>query len=141
MVALLSAGASAALLIAPVAQHRILFRLGSKPYLVQSSHRLASTGLGLLLVSMVSSVLLASDAVLAWPLAIAATAVVALWFVALWVTVPWEERRSALAEQAPRPPGAGQLGRRGRRCIRVHRDWTTPETSRRPSDDSRRPQG
>jgi Family of unknown function (DUF6328) len=107
MVALLSAGASAALLIAPVAQHRILFRLGSKPYLVQSSHRMASAGLGLLLVSMVSSVLLASHAVLALPLAIVATAVVALWFVALWVTVPWAERRSALAERAPRPPGAG----------------------------------
>jgi Family of unknown function (DUF6328) len=105
MVALLSAGASAALLIAPVAQHRVLFRLGSKPYLVQSSHRMASAGLALL-VSMVSSVLLASDAVLALPLALVATAAIALWFVALWVTVPWAERRSALAERAPRSRGA-----------------------------------
>jgi hypothetical protein len=104
MVALVSAGASAALLIAPVAQHRMLFRLGSKPYLVQSSHRMASAGLGLLLVSMVSSVLLASDAVLPRPLAIGATAVVALWFVALWVAVPWAERRAALAERAPGRP-------------------------------------
>jgi hypothetical protein len=107
MVALVSAGASAALLIAPVAQHRILFRLGSKPYLVQSSHRMASAGLGLLLVSMVSSVLLASDAVLPRPLAVGATAVVALWFVALWVAVPWAERRAALAERAPYRPAAG----------------------------------
>lgn len=60
---------------------------------------------GLSLVSMVSSVLLASDAVLSLPLAILAAAV--LWFVALWITVPWAERRSALAERAPRPPGAG----------------------------------
>lgn len=59
---------------------------------------------GLSLVSMVSSVLLASDAVLSLPLAILAAAV--LWFVALWITVPWAERRSALAERAPRPPGA-----------------------------------
>jgi hypothetical protein len=65
-----------------------------------------SAGLGLLLVSMVSSVLLASDAVLSLPLATPAAAA-ALWFVALWVTVPWAERRSALAERAPRPPGAG----------------------------------
>ena len=106
MVALLSAGASAALLIAPVAQHRVLFRLGSKPYLVQSSHRMASAGLALLLVSMVSSVLLASDAVLALPLALVATAAIALWFVALWVTVPWAERRSALAERGPRSRAA-----------------------------------
>jgi hypothetical protein len=117
MVALLSAGSSAALLIAPVAQHRMLFRLGSKPYLVQSSHRMASAGLGLLLVSMVSSVLLASDAVLPWPLAIVATAVVALWFVTLWVAVPWAERRSALTERAPRPPVVGLPAGRSRPAL------------------------
>ena len=94
VVALLSAAASSALLTAPVAQHRILFRLGRKPYLVRSSHRMASAGLVLLLVSMVASVLLAVDAVLSRELAIVVTVPVAIWFVGLWAIRPWAERGS-----------------------------------------------
>lgn len=93
VVALLSAGIASALLIAPVAQHRMLFRLGRKPYLVRSSHRMAAAGLGLLLVSMVSSVLLASDAVLPRAVALAVAAIVGVAFVALWAVAPWVERR------------------------------------------------
>ena len=91
VVALLSAGASAAVLIAPVAQHRMLFRLGRKPYLVRSAHRMASAGLALLLLSMVSSVLLAIDAVLPRPLAMALAGLVGIWFVVLWLIAPWWE--------------------------------------------------
>ncbi len=94
VVALLSAGASAAMLIAPVAQHRMLFRMGRKPYLVRSAHRMATAGLALLLLSMVSSVLLAIDAVLPRPFAIAVAAMVGCWFVVLWMIAPWWELRT-----------------------------------------------
>ena len=92
VVALLTAAASSALLTAPVAQHRILFRLGRKPYLVRSSHRMASAGLLLLLVSMVASVLLAVDAVVPQWLAWMLTVLVAFWFVGLWAVLPWTQR-------------------------------------------------
>jgi Family of unknown function (DUF6328) len=101
VVALLSAGASAALLIAPVAQHRMLFRLGRKPYLVRSAHRMASAGLAVLLLSMVSSVLMAIDAVLARPAAIAMAVMVGGWCVVLWLIAPWWELR---ADERASPP-------------------------------------
>ena len=101
VVALLSAGASSALLIAPVAQHRLLFRLGRKPYLVRSAHRMASAGLAVLLLSMVSSVLLAIDAVLPRPAAIAIAIMVGGWFLVLWLIAPWWELR---ADEQASPP-------------------------------------
>jgi hypothetical protein len=95
LVALLAAAASSALLTAPVAQHRILFRLGRKPYLVRSSHRMASAGLVLLLVSMVASVLLAVDAVVSRGLALIVAVPVAIWFIGLWAVLPWYQRGPA----------------------------------------------
>src|SRR6266545_3589736 len=92
LVALLSAAFSTALLIAPVAHHRMLFRRGRKPYLVLSSHWMALGGLATLLVAMVSSVLLAADLVLDRPAAIAVAVVTGAWFVFLWGVAPWIER-------------------------------------------------
>lgn len=88
LVALLSAVASAALMIGPVAQHRALFRMGEKPYITRASHRLASGGLALMSVSMVAAVQLATDTVLdrwvAWVVAIA----VGAWFALWWAVFP-----------------------------------------------------
>src|ERR687895_2070639 len=52
LVALLSAAGATALIIAPVAVHRMLFRMGEKPQVVVYAHRMAYAGLMLVLISM-----------------------------------------------------------------------------------------
>jgi hypothetical protein len=89
VVALLSAAGATAMIIAPVAFHRALFRQGRKPELVRHAHRMATGGLAFLLVSMVSSVLLVTDFMLALPLAAGVTAATGVFFLALWAAVPW----------------------------------------------------
>jgi hypothetical protein len=88
LVALLSAAAAAAMIIAPVAFHRALFRQGRKPELVRNAHQMATGGLAFLLISMVSSVLLISDYMFAWPMTVIFTAATALFFLSLWVAYP-----------------------------------------------------
>lgn len=92
MVALLCAAAASAMLIAPVAYHRILFRQGRKPAVVRFTHFTALGGLGLLLVAMVSSVTLAVDLVVARPAALAVAAFTGVWFILLWFVAPWAQR-------------------------------------------------
>jgi hypothetical protein len=113
-VALVAAAASAALLTAPVAHHRILFRLGCKPHLVRASHRMAMAGLALLLVSMVASVLLAAGAVLPRVVAVAVAVPVAGWFVALWAVVPLRQRGALLTSSAGPPAEPWGLPAAGR---------------------------
>jgi hypothetical protein len=98
LVAMLTAAAATAVLIAPVAYHRVLFRLGLKPYLVRTAHRLAAGGLALLLVAMVSSVMLAADLVVSRPVAAVVAAVTGAWFVWFWAVAPWRIRRELLRE-------------------------------------------
>jgi hypothetical protein len=92
IVALLASAAAAALIIAPVAYHRMLFRQGRKPQLVSSAHRMASGGLAFLLVAMVCAVLLVSDVVMGRSAAIIVAVVTACWFGLLWVLLPWLRR-------------------------------------------------
>lgn len=94
VVCLLAAAGAAALVIGPVAYHRMLFRRGRKPEIVRSAHRMALAGLGFLLVAMVTAVLLVSYIVLGRALGIVLASVTAIWFVLLWVAVPWLRRRS-----------------------------------------------
>jgi amino acid permease len=89
VVALLSAAGATAMIIAPVAFHRALFRQGRKPELVRYAHRMASGGLAFLLVSMVSSVLLVTDYILALPVSITLTVAAAVFFVVFWAAIPW----------------------------------------------------
>jgi hypothetical protein len=88
LVALLSAAAAAAMIIAPVAFHRALFRQGRKPELVRNAHQMATGGLAFLLISMVSSVLLITDYMFAWPMAVVLTAATGLFFLSLWAAYP-----------------------------------------------------
>jgi MFS family permease len=96
LVSLLSAAAAAAMLIAPVAYHRMLFRQGRKPALVGSAHRMASGGLAFLLVAMVGAVLLVTDLILDRAYAIVVTAVMAIWFGLLWGVLPWLRRNEGI---------------------------------------------
>jgi amino acid permease len=89
LVALISAAAATAMIIAPVAFHRALFRQGRKPELVRYAHRMATTGVGFLLIAMVSSVLLITDYLLSfWP-ALILTVFVGAWFLTFWGLIPW----------------------------------------------------
>ncbi|PZG07366.1 amine oxidase [Micromonospora craterilacus] len=92
IVALLAAAGATAMIISPVAFHRALFRQGRKPELVRFAHRMATAGLGFMLVSMVSAVLLISDFVLARPIAFLLSAVTGLWFLTFWVILPFSRR-------------------------------------------------
>lgn len=94
LVALLSAAGATALIIAPVAYHRLLFRRGQKPLLVRSAGRMAFGGLMLVIVSMVSAVLLATDALVPRGVAIGIAAVTGAWFAALWGVLPALRRRA-----------------------------------------------
>lgn len=101
LVAILASAAATALLIAPVAYHRVLFRQGRKPYLVRSAHRMAFGGLALLVVAVVSAVMLALDNVMSRTIAVTAAAVVGLWFVFLWGVAPrWALRHGDRASDA-----------------------------------------
>ena len=92
IVALLAAAGATAMIISPVAFHRALFRQGRKPELVRFAHRMASGGLALMLIAMVSSVLLITDFVLARPIAFLLSAVTGLWFLTFWLALPFSRR-------------------------------------------------
>ncbi|MDO3687519.1 DUF6328 family protein [Micromonospora sp. C28ISP2-4] len=92
ILALLTAAASAAMIISPVAFHRALFRQGRKPELVRFAHRMATGGLFFMLIAMVSSVLLVTDFVLDRPIAFLLSALTGLWFLLFWAILPFSRR-------------------------------------------------
>jgi hypothetical protein len=88
VVTLMLCAAAAALLIAPAAFHRVVYRRRLKQHLVQAANRLAMSGLVLLLLSLVSAVLLIGDVVLGIGPAIAMAAGAFGWFVTWWFALP-----------------------------------------------------
>jgi hypothetical protein len=124
LVALLSATAAAALIIAPVAYHRMLFRRGRKPELVRSAHRMASGGLAFLVVAMVGAVMLVLDVVHGRVLAVTGSLVAGIWFTLLWAVLPWLRRTGAIdatfdatSDVAGR---GGSTGAGGRAAVETH---------------------
>ena len=94
-VTLLAAAVATGLLIAPAAQHRVLFRQQDKEALLRRSNRSATLGLAVLAVAIVSAVLLVTDVVfgltLAWFTAAVVGALLAWW----WLAVPfWKRARN-----------------------------------------------
>ena len=94
-VTLLAAAVATGLLIAPAAQHRVLFRQQDKEALLRRSNRSATLGLTVLAVAIVSAVLLVTDVVfdltLAWFTAAVVAALLAWW----WLAVPfWKRARN-----------------------------------------------
>jgi hypothetical protein len=92
VVTLLSAAVATALLIGPVAFHRIVFRHNQKDDLVRVSHRMALAGLACLAVALVGVVLLILEEVLGQTPALWFAAGVAAVFVLLWLVVPLVSR-------------------------------------------------
>ena len=92
VVTLLSAAGAAALFIAPVALHRVVFRQNLKDRLVFMTNRMALGGLAFLLVSLVGALLLILDVTLDRTRALWLTGLAAAWFVLLWVVIPLASR-------------------------------------------------
>src|SRR4029450_3876580 len=110
IVSLLSAAFATAMIIAPVAFHRALFRQGRKPELVQHAHRMASGGMAFLLIAMVSSVLLITDFLFSfWP-AVILTVIVGLAFLTFWAFLPWF-RHNWVDEDLEHPDAEASAGR------------------------------
>jgi Family of unknown function (DUF6328) len=107
VVTLMLCAAATALLIAPAAFHRVVYRKRLKQHLVQIANRLALAGLVLLLLSLVSAVLLVMDVVVGRVPAIVLAAAVLVWFVAWWFVLPLASRaRHRAAGGHGRAPGS-----------------------------------
>ena len=97
-VTLVCAAAATALLIAPSANHRILFRLQDKRHIVFLANRLAIFGLAFLALAMTGVVLLITDLIFGRGATVIATSATALMFACLWYVVPLV-RRARLTER------------------------------------------
>jgi hypothetical protein len=90
---IVAAAAATALLIAPVSYHRLVFRQGRKPQVVQVASRLAVLGLSCLLLAMLGAVFLAVDVVLREPSAALIVGGLAVLYLFLWYVLPFVGRR------------------------------------------------
>jgi Family of unknown function (DUF6328) len=97
LIAVLFAVISVALMTAPAAWHRVLFRQGQRPEIVRVSNAFAIGGLASLALAMSSTVFLLVDVVLGnWP-AIVACALTMAWFGVLWFALPVRQRLTVAA--------------------------------------------
>ncbi|WP_370617883.1 DUF6328 family protein [Mumia qirimensis] len=86
--------AATALLVAPVAMHRALFRQGQRPWLVRAAHRCASVGLAALAITVSGVLWLVFDVVIGPTWAWWAFAASALLFGSLWIALPLLNHRA-----------------------------------------------
>ena len=96
------AGASAILLIAPTAFHRVLFRLGDKEYLVTVANRLTIAGLATVAMSMVGAFVFVADILFGMWGAVATGGAAAIACAVLWAAVPLGAARSSRKGRYPR---------------------------------------
>ena len=90
---LLATSASAALLMAPTALHRLTFRQGDKPYLVHTANRMAITGSVCLMVAMTGILTLLSGHLFGWVLGAIVAVCATAFFGALWFGLGLLRRR------------------------------------------------
>jgi hypothetical protein len=79
---------SSALLIAPTAMHRFLFRRGHKEWIIEYANRMVIWGLVFLAVAMVLAVLLLTHVIFGADAAIAVTVPIAIVFAVTWFVIP-----------------------------------------------------
>jgi hypothetical protein len=134
---LVTAATTVALLVAPVAVHRLLFQRGRKRELVNVGHRLVVTGLVSLAATMLAGMLLVLDVVVGRAAAVSVAAALALVFTALWAGLPLCVRRGPVLRLLPGRPerpstgtGATAGGIVGCRC-----GATDPGNRRSPRSD------
>jgi hypothetical protein len=95
LIAVLFATTAVALLSAPAAWHRVLFRRGERPMIIEVANRFAIWGMACLAVAMTFTVLLLTDEVLGDWGAIVITVFAAVLFGMLWFVLPLLHRRRA----------------------------------------------
>ncbi|MFC9660704.1 DUF6328 family protein [Nocardia sp. NPDC127606] len=96
-----------ALLVAPVAAHRLLFRRHQLAWLVSASNQLALTGVTLLGVALVGVSVLLFDVVAGAVAAVVAGVAFGALFIGTWLVRPWfARRRSAHGAAEDRRSGA-----------------------------------
>jgi cation transport ATPase len=92
VVALVAAAVAAALFIAPVSWHRMLFRMRRKHELVHAGNRFAVAGLGALVTSVAAAFLLIVDVVIGPVAAVILTVAVAGCYLLFWYVLPLMSR-------------------------------------------------
>jgi MFS family permease len=92
LITVLFATAAVALLTAPAAWHRILFRHGRRELIITVANKMAIGGLICLGVAMTGTVLLISEVVLGGWISIVIAACAAIGFGTLWFLWPGQER-------------------------------------------------
>jgi hypothetical protein len=98
LVVLLLTALASALLIAPTAYHRVLFRKGYKPEILFFANRAAMAGLAVLALAMTGAVLLITHVIFSDVAAIVVATVSGLVFAGLWYVFPWLRGRGAEPE-------------------------------------------
>ncbi len=93
LVTLVLAAIATALLLGPVAYHRLVFRQGRKEQLVRAASVMAIAGLATVGLAVSAAVLLVTGFVASGPTAIVITVLVALVFGLLWFAFPLAHRR------------------------------------------------
>jgi Family of unknown function (DUF6328) len=91
-VSLLLAAVASALLIAPSAQHRILFRAREKEHLLRTANALAIAGLGFLAAAIVGVLTLITDFLYGTTTTIVVAATAAVLFAGFWYALPLRRR-------------------------------------------------
>jgi hypothetical protein len=104
---LLAAAVATVLLIAPAAQHRILFRARDKENLLRRSNVSALAGLIVLAFAISSAILLVVDVLFDRTRAWIAAAAVAGVLVGWWFAVPVVQRSRVSLDELPPPAGSG----------------------------------
>lgn len=111
VVTLLLSAATAGLLVAPAAVHRVTFRRGVKAQTVQLGHKLFTAGLCTLALTLTGAVLLVLDVAVGRSFAVPAAVAVAFVLLGLWFVLPLPLRRRAPADVADgRGPPPGDRG-------------------------------
>jgi hypothetical protein len=93
LVVLLLTALASALLIAPTAYHRVLFRKGYKPEILFFANRAAMAGLAVLALAMCGAILLIAHVIFSEAASIVAAVASGLVFAALWYVLPWARGR------------------------------------------------
>jgi hypothetical protein len=88
LVVLLLTALATALLIAPTAYHRVLFRRGYKPVILFFANRATMAGLAVLALAMAGAILLITHVIFSEAAAIVVGAVSLLVFAVLWYLLP-----------------------------------------------------
>jgi Family of unknown function (DUF6328) len=93
-ITLLCTAIATALLMAPSAQHRMLWREGARERRLELGNKLAIAGLIFLVPAMVGAVFVVSDFIFGLGAAVVVTIVLAFFFAGLWFALPFRYRGS-----------------------------------------------